>query len=187
MGDPVKVMAIDPGRRHIGVTVCNGSTPVFAADLETVDQRPQLLGLLLEYRPETVLWEWVKSYGNQTGQDVMRTAFVCGIPWTWCEMNRIPYVEMTRPDVLGELFGYHKGISKAAAKRRAQEFFPQTGGGKTPAVGTKKQPGPLRLFSGKHHAWDALELWLAWGIKLKRERKAKIIDDSPTKINPFGV
>jgi hypothetical protein len=136
---------------------------------------------------DIVLLEWLRSYGEAVGEDTFRTCFFCGRVYERCMQgfSDVQYHEMCRTDVLLELFGYSKKVSKAMAKARAREFFPQTGGGSIPSIGTKKQPGPLRLMSNKDHSWDALELWLAWGLKNKREKRARMVKDDPEKINPF--
>ena len=55
-------------------------------------------------------------------------------------------------------------VNDAQIKQRLKDIFPNTGGGSTPAVGTKKQPGPL--YGGVKDIWSALavavtvQLWL---------------------------
>ncbi|MNY62967.1 hypothetical protein D3C86_1998680 [compost metagenome] len=42
----------------------------------------------------------------------------------------------------------------ANVRQALLDMFPRTGGGKTPQIGTKAQPGPL--FGVSSHAWAAL-------------------------------
>lgn len=70
----------------------------------------------------------------------------------------VEIVSNTSPSVKIALLGVTNiPRAKIHVKRALYEHFEQTGGGATPAVGTKKQPGPLFLMrSGESHNWDAL-------------------------------
>ncbi len=51
----------------------------------------------------------------------------------------------------------------ANVRRALLDMYPATGGGKTPQVGTKGKPGPL--YGVKSHAWAALGVGVAWGMR----------------------
>jgi len=48
-----------------------------------------------------------------------------------------------------------------------RDRFPQTGGGKTPSVGTKKQPGPL--YGVSKHLWSALAVAVTFADHYPKE------------------
>jgi hypothetical protein len=54
--------------------------------------------------------------------------------------------------------GSLKGIGDKHVRQAILDRFPGTGGGKTPQIGTKKQPGPL--YGVKGHMWAALAVAL---------------------------
>ena len=64
--------------------------------------------------------------------------------------------------------------AKLLVKKAMYELFPATGGGATPAVGVKKQPGPLFIMrSQPAHCYDAL----AVALVLIREKQGKFTGD----------
>ena len=111
---------------------------------------------------EIVIVEWLQCYGAAIGQSVLRTAHMCGRIQERCRNTNSQYHEMTRPEVLRQLVGKTRGITKAVAKRATMDLYPATGGGKTPEVGIKDKHGPLWKMKGSGHAWDALSLLEAW-------------------------
>lgn len=56
--------------------------------------------------------------------------------------------------------GRRRAVTDTTVKYAIQERYPQTGGGKCPAIGTKKEPGPLYCMKGYKHAWSALAIAL---------------------------
>jgi hypothetical protein len=103
--------------------------------------------------------------GAAVGQDVFRTAQFTGEIKAECRRLAIRYDELVRPDVCRALVGRTQKVTKAIITRAVKDRFPLIGGGSDPAVGTKKQPGPLYCMRGTEHAWDALALVMAWRMK----------------------
>ena len=174
----VKYTAIDPGEKSSGIVVLENNRLIFAGDITNEAVIPYIPG------SDRVLVEWIRRYENSSaGETTFRTCQMCGDIRNECRHAGAEYFEMTRPDVVIELIGRTRGVSKAIVARAAMDYFPRTGGGKTPVVGTKKQPGPLFLLKGNEHARDALCLYVAWGLAKKR---GHLQSSNETRlINPF--
>jgi len=69
----------------------------------------------------------------------------------WCKVDR----KDVKMCLCGNTRAKDKNIRAALIER-----FPQTGGGKTPGIGTKQQPGPLYGF--KDDLWAALAVAVTW-------------------------
>jgi hypothetical protein len=96
--------------------------------------------------------EMIASYGMPVGREVFETCVWIGrFKQAWHTPDAVELVY--RKDVKMHLCGTTK--AKDPNVRQALiDMFPRTGGGKTPQVGTKGQPGPL--FGVSSHAWAAL-------------------------------
>lgn len=173
------ILAIDPGPEISGVVlldleiniVLKGIELIFGGDIKTY----KLLELLRDtsfqgLTPSDVVCEDIVSYGLAVGKTVFDTCKVIGriqeiVDTSDVYAHKVNMVR--RPDVKTVLAGGNtyrnpdtdarKKVDDGAIKRIIKNRFPQTGGGKTPSVGTKKQPGPLHQMSGKH-SWQALAL-----------------------------
>jgi len=53
--------------------------------------------------------------------------------------------------------------SKSAMRHALYDMFPQTGGGSRPAIGTKKEPGPLWGITNHLHEALQLGMWYFYG------------------------
>ncbi len=92
----------------------------------------------------------IACYGMPVGAETFETCVWIG---RFIEAANTDPALVFRKDVKMHLC--HTMRAKDANIRQALlDLFPATGGGKTPQVGTKKQPGPL--FGVKSHAWAAL-------------------------------
>ena len=154
-------VAIDPGPAMSGVVAGaeNMGLVTIAAHIPNAEL-PVILAIA-----DRVIVEWTVFYGRPTGESVFRTAFVCGRISQLCNSKRIPYHEMSRPNVCQILVGRTRGVTKSVVRAAVIDKYPATGGGATPQIGTKKEPGPLYIFrstKGAGHAWDALALYHAW-------------------------
>jgi hypothetical protein len=65
--------------------------------------------------------------------------------------------------------GRRRSVTDAQIRKAIIDRFPATGGGKTPQVGTKSQPGPL--YGVKGHAWSALAVVLT-GLETTKEQQS---------------
>jgi hypothetical protein len=65
--------------------------------------------------------------------------------------------------------GRLRSVTDAQIRQAIIDRFPAAGGGKTPQVGTKSQPGPL--YGVKGHAWSALAVVLT-GLETTKEQQS---------------
>ena len=99
--------------------------------------------------------EMIASYGMPVGQEVFETCVWIGRFIEAFDGGEFVY----RKDV--KLHLCQSPRAKDANVRQAIiDLFPATGGGKTPQIGTKKQPGPLYGISS--HVWSALGVALTY-------------------------
>jgi hypothetical protein len=149
------IRAIDPGNTQSGWI-----------ELDPQQRRPVAMGVddnakvlaRLRYRsnhaPTTII-EQVRSYGMAVGRDVFETCEWTGRFAEAAGSRGSKIVLMPRQDV--KLCLCKSPKAKDANIRQALlDMFPADGGGKTPQIGTKAQPGPL--YGVKSHIWSALAL-----------------------------
>ena len=108
--------------------------------------------------------EWVTFYGRMVGASVFDTARVAGYWQAIAERKGMDVEFITRPDVALELCGTKRAKDGQVHAELSRLFETKAwkGGGKIPARGTKKQPGPL--YGIRSHAWDALAVAVAWYV-----------------------
>lgn len=142
-----QMLSIDPGTEQSGWCVIQ-----FGRVMESgVAPNHLLLGKVLGWKGSLAM-EMVSSYGMPVGREVFETVLWIGRfqqAYEYPEIARLIY----RRDVKLHLCGSAKA-KDANIRQALLDMFPRTGGGKTPQVGTKKQPGPLHGVSS--HAWSAL-------------------------------
>jgi hypothetical protein len=178
------VLAIDPGTTKSGVVVYDSEGQRIIASHSGIDNAQLLLALRRGLDGQWgdtwfgahemdifVVIETVESFMLKVGKDVFETCIWIGRFQEAWERSSMKGVRMvTRGDekiVLcgaknykDPITGKQKGVSDAVIRRAVMSRFPSTGGGKTPVVGTKKQPGPL--YTVKGHAWSALAVALTF-------------------------
>ena len=161
------ILAIDPGTTESGVVAYNSKThQVLGAAIlpnHELTEAP-----MFEFADDVsrVAIEMVASYGMPVGKDVFETVLWTGRiiqhlgrGWVGTNQTRLVY----RRDVKHYLCNSAKA-KDANVRQAIIDKFQPTGGGKTPQIGTKTQPGPL--FGISKHMWAALgvaltasELW----------------------------
>lgn len=101
--------------------------------------------------------EGIQSYGMSVGKEVFETQEMIGRLRQQFGFDST--TKIYRSDVKMHLC--HSTRAKDTNVSQAiKDLYPATGGGKTPSVGTKKQPGPL--YGVANHAWQALGVGLTY-------------------------
>ena len=141
------ILAIDPGTTQSGWVVYDGRRVL---DCGVSPNREMLLKVRHCGGPLAI--EMIASYGMAVGREVFETCVWIG---RMVEAFRDPEAVklVYRRDVKLHLCGSPKAKDQNI-RQALLDMFPSTGGGKTPQVGTKSQPGPL--YGVSSHAWPAL-------------------------------
>ena len=110
--------------------------------------------------PDYLVIEKIVSYGQAIGQSTIDTIQWIGrfiqqflAHWRCPHGARLIYRKDVKEYLCRSLRAKDAHIRQAIIDR-----YPATGGGKTPQIGTKKDPGPL--YGIKSHLWSALAVGL---------------------------
>ena len=141
--------AIDPGTTQSAVVRLVDGVPIFAEILDNQD----LIDVLESHADagELLAIEMIASYGMAVGKTVFETCVWIGrFVQAWSPGDvRFVYRREVKSLLCGSARAKDGNIRQALIDR-----YPPTGGGKTPQIGTKKEPGPLYGFNS--HLWSAL-------------------------------
>ncbi len=142
-----RILAIDPGTTQSGWVVFDGSRVLESG----VSPNREML-LKVRHCGGPLAIEMIASYGMAVGREVFETCVWIG---RMVEAFRDPEAVklVYRRDVKLHLCGTAKA-KDANIRQAILDLFPRTGGGKTPQIGTKSEPGPL--YGVSSHAWAAL-------------------------------
>ena len=142
------ILALDPGPEKTGCVWFDGMR-VIGSDIA---HNGTLLELVKRNDSGTLAIEMIASYGMSVGREVFETCVWIGrFQQAWHSPDSVRLVY--RRDVKLHLCGSAKA-KDTNIRQALLDLFPRTGGGATPQIGTKKQPGPL--FGVSSHAWAAL-------------------------------
>jgi hypothetical protein len=147
------ILAIDPGTSQSGWCIYEDGRVLDSG----VDANKEILhlirarGTVCGPLPKLAI-EMIASYGMAVGKEVFETCVWIG---RFVEAYDNPDAAwlIYRREVKLHLCGTTQA-KDANIRQALLDMFPATGGGKTPQVGTKGQPGPL--FGVTSHAWSAL-------------------------------
>lgn len=145
--------AIDAGTTHSGHIVWDGGEIVGCG----ITSNELLLAELAVDHGGHIVCEWFQSYGMAVGKEVFET---CAWIGRFEQAVGIDHARrLTRGEVKLHLCGNARA-KDANVRQALLDKYPRTGGGKTPQIGTKKQPGPLYGISS--HMWSALAVAVTW-------------------------
>jgi len=153
-----RVIAIDPGPITSGIVYYEDGR-VAHANHKIRNENVWEFMYLRPYKNVPVACEMIASYGMPVGAEVLETCVWTGRFWKETLLQGRKWVRIYRKDVKMHLCGTLRA-NDATIRRAILDMFPKTGGGKTPQIGTKKQPGPL--YRVKSHAWSALAVALTF-------------------------
>lgn len=108
-------------------------------------------------RYSTLCIEMIESQGMPVGRETFQTCL-----WIGRFMQAFGFENtelVTRREVKLYLCGTMRA-KDANVRQAVIDMFEPTGGGKTPQIGTKGQPGPL--YGVSSHAWNALAVGLTY-------------------------
>lgn len=143
------IFAIDPGPKQSGWVLLAAG---FVADAGVSDNHDLLRWVQAGQGADMLAIEMIASYGKAVGRDVFETVRWIGrFQQAWRDPEAVKLVY--RMEVKQHLCKSPQA-KDANIRQALLDLFPATGGGKTPQVGTKGQPGPLYGIST--HAWAAL-------------------------------
>lgn len=142
------IFAIDPGTTQSGWCRLGCAGVINSGVMEN----EELLAMVQRLPDSRLAIEMIASYGMAVGKEVFATCVWVGRfqqAWHTPADAQLVY----RKEVKMHLCGTHKA-KDANIRQALLDMFPRTGGGKTPQIGTKGQPGPL--YGVSSHAWAAL-------------------------------
>lgn len=157
------ILAIDPGTEQSGYCIFHEGCVRESGVLHNA----KMLLRVMQWPAERLAIEMIASYGMAVGREVFETCVWIGrFQQAWRDPDQVEMVY--RRDVKLHLCGTSK--AKDPNVRQALiDLFPRAGGGKTPQVGTKSEPGPL--YGVSSHAWPALAVAItARDTKLKESQ-----------------
>jgi len=149
------ILAIDPGNEQSAwVILDTSSLELLAKGQEDNKQvRALLPNRLQAFKVQLVVIEMVASYGMPVGKTVFETCVAIG-----------RFHEIAEPRVDLVTWAYRLDVKLAICQdSRAKDanirqalldLYPPSGGGSTPQIGTKKEPGPL--YGVSKDIWAAL-------------------------------
>lgn len=175
----MQILAIDPGPLACGVVLLDVDEfpprVVMAAAEMAVEEAITLLG---SDEFEAAAAERITGYAQKVGSSTFATCEVYGRIVQRCIALGVPLTGITRKEVKIAL-GLPTSAKGGQLNAVIKHTYPQTGGGATPAVGTKPKPGPL--YGVTDHAWAALGVGLAWCLERERERRAAELEALKTR------
>lgn len=152
------ILAIDPGTTQSGFVFLDGQTVASSGVLPN----REILELLAPYTGVVAI-EMVASYGMAVGKEVFETVRWIGRMQQASkdpEAVRLVYRRDVKLHLCGNVRAKDPNIRQSLL-----DMFASTGGGKTPQIGTKGQPGPL--YGVTSHAWSALAVAVTTAATLR--------------------
>lgn len=149
----MKIFAIDPGTTESGYCIYEDARVTESGVLPNDEMLKRISwGDELSIRGYRLCLEMIASYGMAVGREVFETCVWIGrFKQAWHDPSAVELVY--RKEVKMHLCGTHQA-KDPNVRQALLDLFPRTGGGKTPQIGTKGQPGPL--YGVSSHAWPAL-------------------------------
>jgi hypothetical protein len=154
-----QILAVDPGNEQSGFCIYNGEI----VEVSGIAENDKMAQVIDAGAFDHLAIEMIASYGMPVGREVFETCVWIG---RFIECYRDPDVVrlIYRKDVKLHLCGSTKA-KDSNIRQALLDMFPRTGGGKTPQVGTKAQPGPL--YGVSSHAWAALGVAITAAHQMK--------------------
>lgn len=143
-----RILGIDPGTSESAVVVYDPELRVIHRTATYPNQ--EMVEYLGMGGSELLAVEMIASYGMAVGREVFETCVWIGrFVEAWAGEFRMVYRKEVCKHICGTPHAKDPNVRRALL-----DLFPASGGGATPQVGTKSNPGPL--FGISSHLWSAL-------------------------------
>ena len=152
------LLAIDPGSEKSALVLYDTerATP---RDAKIVPNRA-VIGHIISLYTDALAIEMIASYGMAVGKTVFETCVWIGRFDQAYRMASSKDADLIYRLQVKQTICHDSRAKDSNIRRALIDRFPATGGGKTPQVGTKGQPGPLYGF--KADMWAALGVAVTW-------------------------
>lgn len=162
----MNILAIDPGSEESGwVRITAGHAIV---DHGIDDNELMLEMLRSERMADMLVTEYMEPQGLPMSKQSMRTLWWIGrFREAWGRPKL--YQEVTRRQVKSHICQSQRARD-SNIRQALIDRYPASGGGKTPQIGTKSQPGPLLGMTS--HCWAALAVGITYLETMAREKAA---------------
>lgn len=158
----MKILALDPGSEVTGLVELVAGLNIDHCDV--IDNESLLERLTID-DSDVLVTEYMEPQGMPMSKQSMRTLWWIGrFRERWG--HRGYYQEVTRRQVKLHICGSMRA-KDANIRAVLLDMYPPAGGGKTPQVGTKSQPGPL--YGMRSHCWPALAVGITYLETMCRE------------------
>lgn len=150
----MRILAIDPGTEQSGWCQYESEQVIDSGVMPNDDVLTYIRAFADWRDSETRMLaiEMIASYGMSVGREVFETCVWIGrFKQAFFDPDAVQLIY--RRDVKLHLCGSPRA-KDPNVRQALLDMFPRTGGGKTPQIGTKGQPGPL--YGVSSHAWAAL-------------------------------
>ena len=165
------ILAIDPGTTESGCVILDGKD-IFECGvmdnhyvLDLINSIPVITDT--DFNKIEICCEMVASYGMAVGKTVFETCVWIGRFEQASIECGFSFEKVYRGEVKDYLCKSRRA-KDANIRQAIIDMYEPTGGGKTPQIGTKKEPGPL--YGVKSHVWAALGVGLTYRNKLENQK-----------------
>lgn len=148
------VLAIDPGSEQSAYVVWDGAAVLTHGKVPNAKMLSHLR--YDDDMPQTIVIEWIASYGMPVGAEVFDTARIVGRFQQLAEQRKYTKVHL----MVRQAVKLHICRSVKAKDANIRAAILDRFGGKPQAIGVKANPGPL--YGLKADEWQALALAITW-------------------------
>ncbi len=159
----MKILAIDPGTTQSGMVLFE-SDGMKVLEAAVVDNE-ELIKRTTWADCDIVCIEHIKSYGMAVGDTTFTTVLWIGRFVQYAISISLPHVLLYKKIDINPTICFSNKANDANIRQALLDMFPATGGGKTPQIGTKSEPGPL--FGVSSHAFSALAVAITYCLQNK--------------------
>lgn len=163
----MKILGIDPGTTQSGFIILDTDT-LRVLDKGIGDNEhiwDTCGGFNQGFEVDAAVIEMVASYGMAVGAETFETVYWIGRFSSELLRQGVPVTLYKKKIDINPTLCFSNKAKDGNIRQALLDIFPANGGGKTPQVGTTKEPG--NLFGVSSHLWSALAVATAYALNNK--------------------